>query len=133
MREISLDIIEDVPLIYDVAAHRSCGSNCRRAHTWPSAVRRSFKPKPCSRLIVRIRGANVVRQLSRPDARRGWTSAPATRHKVALAARGGSAGIRDGQDTPAAKIAAIERLGARIVRATYDECWRTVEAHGSRG
>src|SRR6185503_12957195 len=26
---------------------------------------------------------------------------------------------------------AIERLGASIVRATYDECWRTVESHGS--
>jgi threonine dehydratase len=32
---------------------------------------------------------------------------------------------------PATKIAAIERLGASIVRATYDECWRAVEAHGS--
>src|SRR5207244_11636177 len=26
---------------------------------------------------------------------------------------------------------AIERLGASIVRAPYDECWRTVESHGS--
>src|SRR5205814_9932270 len=26
---------------------------------------------------------------------------------------------------------AIERLGAAIVRASYDECWRTVESHGS--
>ena len=26
---------------------------------------------------------------------------------------------------------AIRRLGATIVAATYDECWRTVEAHGS--
>ena len=33
--------------------------------------------------------------------------------------------------TPETKIRAIERLGASIVRATYDECWRTVEAHGS--
>ena len=32
---------------------------------------------------------------------------------------------------PETKIRAIERLGASIVRATYDECWRTVEAHGS--
>ena len=32
---------------------------------------------------------------------------------------------------PATKIDAIERLGATIVPATYDECWRTVEAHGS--
>jgi threonine dehydratase len=32
---------------------------------------------------------------------------------------------------PDAKIRAIERLGATIVRATYDECWRTVESHAS--
>jgi threonine dehydratase len=32
---------------------------------------------------------------------------------------------------PETKLRAIERLGASIVRATYDECWRTVESHGS--
>ena len=32
---------------------------------------------------------------------------------------------------PATKIEAIEQLGATIVRASYDECWRTVEAHAS--
>jgi threonine dehydratase len=32
---------------------------------------------------------------------------------------------------PQTKLAAIERLGARIVRASYDECWRTVETHRS--
>jgi threonine dehydratase len=32
---------------------------------------------------------------------------------------------------PDTKIRAIERLGASIVRATYEECWRTVEAHAS--
>jgi threonine dehydratase len=32
---------------------------------------------------------------------------------------------------PAIKIRAIEQLGATIVRAPYDECWRTVEEHGS--
>jgi threonine dehydratase len=32
---------------------------------------------------------------------------------------------------PETKIRAIERLGASIVRATYDECWRTVETHAS--
>jgi threonine dehydratase len=32
---------------------------------------------------------------------------------------------------PAIKVRAIEQLGATIVRATYDECWRTVESHGS--
>src|SRR5262249_40300455 len=32
---------------------------------------------------------------------------------------------------PRTKLAAIERLGATIVIAPYEECWRTVEAHGS--
>ena len=28
---------------------------------------------------------------------------------------------------PDTKIRAIERLGATIVRASYDECWQTVD------
>src|SRR5262249_49307440 len=32
---------------------------------------------------------------------------------------------------PDTKLLAIERLGASIVKASYDECWRTVEQHGS--
>jgi threonine dehydratase len=32
---------------------------------------------------------------------------------------------------PEAKLRAIDRLGATIVKATYDECWRTVETHAS--
>src|SRR6202023_1058524 len=32
---------------------------------------------------------------------------------------------------PDTKIRAIERLGASIVRATYDECWETVVTHTS--
>jgi threonine dehydratase len=32
---------------------------------------------------------------------------------------------------PETKLRAIERLGASIVKASYDECWRTVEQHGS--
>jgi len=32
---------------------------------------------------------------------------------------------------PAAKLRAIEQLGASIVTASYDECWRAVVAHGS--
>ena len=33
---------------------------------------------------------------------------------------------------PETKLRAIERLGATIVKATYDECWRTVETHALR-
>jgi threonine dehydratase len=32
---------------------------------------------------------------------------------------------------PAAKVDAIHRLGASIVRVTYDEAWKTVERHSS--
>lgn len=32
---------------------------------------------------------------------------------------------------PATKLDALRRLGARIVPAPYEECWRTVETHGS--
>ena len=35
------------------------------------------------------------------------------------------------ETAPQAKFNAIEKLGATIVRASYDECWRTVEAHAS--
>jgi len=84
----------------------------------------------------KIRGAwNVVRQLSPQDLRDGvWTvSAGNAAQGVALAAR--TAGARCSvlvMDTaPATKVAALERLGANIVRAPYDECWRTVETRQS--
>jgi threonine dehydratase len=84
----------------------------------------------------KIRGAyNVVRQLTPAQLKDGvWTvSAGNAAQGVAFAAR--QAGVRCSvmvMDTaPDTKIRAIERLGASIVRATYDECWKTVEAHGS--
>jgi threonine dehydratase len=84
----------------------------------------------------KLRGAhNVIRQLVPSETLDGvWTvSAGNAAQGVALAAR--AAGIHCTvmvMDTaPAAKIAAIERLGATIVRASYEECWRTVEAHRS--
>ena len=84
----------------------------------------------------KIRGAyNAIRQLPRDALAAGvWTvSAGNAAQGVAFAAR--KAGVRCSvmvMDTaPATKIRAIERLGASILRATYDECWRTVESHGS--
>jgi len=84
----------------------------------------------------KIRGAyNVVRQLSREDLRDGvWTvSAGNAAQGVAFAARkaGVPCSVMVMDTAPDAKIRAIERLGATIVRASYDECWRTVESHGS--
>ena len=84
----------------------------------------------------KIRGAyNVVRQLSPAELRDGvWTvSAGNAAQGVALAARevGARCSVMVMDTAPETKIRAIERLGASIVRATYDECWRTVESHGS--
>ena len=84
----------------------------------------------------KIRGAyNAIRQLPADALRDGvWTvSAGNAAQGVAFAAR--KAGVRCSvmvMDTaPDTKIRAIERLGATIVRATYDECWETVIAHAS--
>ena len=84
----------------------------------------------------KIRGAyNVVRQLTPDQLEAGvWTvSAGNAAQGVALAARkaGARCSVMVMDTAPETKIRAIERLGATIVRATYDECWKTVEAHGS--
>ncbi len=84
----------------------------------------------------KIRGAyNVVRQLTPDQLRDGvWTvSAGNAAQGVALAARkvGARCSVMVMDTAPDTKIRAIERLGASIVRATYDECWKTVEAHAS--
>jgi len=84
----------------------------------------------------KIRGAyNVIRQLTPEQLREGvWTvSAGNAAQGVAFAARkvGARCSVMVMDTAPDTKIRAIERLGASIVRATYDECWRTVESHGS--
>jgi threonine dehydratase len=84
----------------------------------------------------KIRGAyNVVRQLTPEQLQDGvWTvSAGNAAQGVAYAAReaGARCSVMVMDTAPDTKIRAIERLGASIVRASYDECWRTVEVHGS--
>jgi len=84
----------------------------------------------------KIRGAyNAIRQLTPAQLKDGvWTvSAGNAAQGVAFAARKASArcSVMVMDTAPDTKIRAIERLGASIVRATYDECWKTVEAHGS--
>jgi threonine dehydratase len=84
----------------------------------------------------KIRGAyNVVRQLSADQLKDGvWTvSAGNAAQGVALAARhaGVPCSVMVMDTAPATKIDAIRRLGAEIIAAPYDECWRTVEAHHS--
>src|SRR5688500_19534492 len=84
----------------------------------------------------KIRGAhNTVRQMSAAEIRNGvWTvSAGNAAQGVALAARhaGVPCSVMVMDTAPRAKVDAIKRLGAAVVPATYDECWATVEAHGS--
>ena len=84
----------------------------------------------------KIRGAhNVVRQLHASEMQDGvWTvSAGNAAQGVAIAARhaGVPCSVMVMDTAPATKLRAIERLGATIVQATYDECWRTVETHQS--
>ncbi|MBA3948393.1 MAG: threonine/serine dehydratase [Acidobacteria bacterium] len=82
----------------------------------------------------KIRGAaNAVAQLP-ADTDAVWTvSAGNAAQGVALAAR--RAGLRCSvlvmETAPAAKLDAIRRLGAEIVQAPYDECWKTVETHAN--
>lgn len=80
----------------------------------------------------KIRGAyNAVRRLPREHLSDGvWTvSAGNAAQGVALAARlaGVPARVLVMDTTPATKIRALERLGAHILQAPYEECWRTVE------
>src|SRR5262245_47406625 len=84
----------------------------------------------------KIRGAqNAIARLPRRDLADGvWpVSAGNAAQGVALAARlaGVSCSVMVMDTAPDTKLRAIERLGATIVKATYDECWRTVEQHGS--
>lgn len=84
----------------------------------------------------KIRGAyNAIRQLSPDVLQQGvWTvSAGNAAQGVALAARtlGARASVMVMDTAPDTKIAAIERLGATITRASYDECWQAVTDHAS--
>ena len=85
----------------------------------------------------KIRGAwNAVRAaVARASLRDGvWTvSAGNAAQGVAFAARraGAPCSVMVMDTAPQTKLRAIERLGATIVTATYDECWKTVESHGS--
>jgi threonine dehydratase len=84
----------------------------------------------------KIRGAyNAVRQLAPEQLAQGvWTvSAGNAAQGVALAARkvGARCSVMVMDTAPETKLRALDRLGATIVTATYDECWRTVEEHAS--
>ena len=63
-----------------------------------------------------------------------WTvSAGIAAQDVALAARraGAACSVLVMDTAPETKLQAIQRLGARIVKAPYEECWQAVTDHGS--
>jgi threonine dehydratase len=84
----------------------------------------------------KIRGAwNAVRALPREQLAEGvWTvSAGNAAQGVAFAARkaGAPCSVMVMDTAPDTKLRSIEKLGATIVKTSYDECWRTVEQHKS--
>jgi threonine dehydratase len=84
----------------------------------------------------KIRGAyNAVRHLTPAQLAQGvWTvSAGNAAQGVALAARkaGAACSVLVMDTAPDTKLNAIKRLGATIVQAPFEECWRTVEQHRS--
>jgi threonine dehydratase len=84
----------------------------------------------------KIRGAqNAVRHLPADRLAQGvWTvSAGNAAQGVALAARnaGAPCSVLVMDTAPETKLRSIKRLGATIVQASYEECWRTVEQHSS--
>jgi len=86
----------------------------------------SFKLRGAANAIARLPKSALAEDV--------WTvSAGNAAQGVALAAReaGARASVLVMDTAPATKIASIERLGATIHRATYDECWKTVEEHRS--
>jgi len=134
-RSISIDTIRDAARsIYDVAIRTPLVPIGAIAPGGPEIFLKLETLQPIG--SFKIRGAyNAVRRLSPAQLANGvWTvSAGNAAQGVALAARrvGARCSVMVMDTAPDAKLRAIDRLGATIVKATYDECWRTVEEHGS--
>jgi threonine dehydratase len=135
LRAISIDSIRDAARsIYDVAVRTPLVPLGPLSPGGPAIFLKLETLQPIG--SFKIRGAyNAVRRLSPGDLAGGvWTvSAGNAAQGVALAARraGVPCSVMVMDTAPDAKLNAINRLGATIVTATYDECWRTVEAHAS--
>ena len=140
MRTVPLSAIRDAASgIYDVV---------RRTPTVPLPLTPALEDRLEGRRIFlklellqpigsfKIRGAwNAVR-LAPPEALAGgiWTVRAGTAAQgVALAARRASVPctVLVFDTAPQTKLDAITRLGATIVKAPYDECWRAVESRQS--
>ena len=139
MRQISLDAITDAaqhvykaavrtPLIKLDLPFAAAGARAPEVYLKLESLQPigSFK----------IRGAwNAVRKLTPEQMQDGvWTvSAGNAAQGVAFAARlaGVPCSVMVMDTAPQTKLRSIEKLGATIVKASYDECWKTVESHAS--
>ena len=134
-RRISIDTIRDAARsVYEAAVRTPLVPLGQLVPGGPEVFLKLETLQPIG--SFKIRGAyNAVRRLPAEQTAGGvWTvSAGNAAQGVALAARkaGVPCSVMVMDTAPDAKINAINRLGAEIVRATYDECWRTVETHGS--
>jgi threonine dehydratase len=134
-RAISIDTIRDAArTVYDAAVRTPLVPLGVIAPGGPEVFLKLEMLQPIG--SFKIRGAyNALRRLSPAQLAAGvWTvSAGNAAQGVALAARkaGARCSVMVMDTAPEAKLGAIHRLGATIVKASYDECWRTVETHGS--
>jgi threonine dehydratase len=134
-RNISIDTIRDAATrIYGVAARTPLIPLDPIGKSSPEIFLKLEVFQPIG--SFKIRGAmNAVAHLPSAALAQGvWTvSAGNAAQGVALAAReaGARASVLVMDGAPQTKLAAIERLGATIVKAPFDECWQTVETHTS--
>ena len=137
MRQISLDTIRDAAtIVYDAVVRtplvRLQVPGARA--DGPEIFLKLESLQPIG--SFKIRGAyNAVKRLSQAELSEGvWTvSAGNAAQGVALAARmvGAACSVLVIDPAPETKLRAVERLGATIVKASYEECWQTVERHAS--
>jgi threonine dehydratase len=134
-RAISIDTIRDAArTVYDAAVRTPLVPLGAISAGGPEIFLKLEMLQPIG--SFKIRGAyNAVRRLSPTQLAEGvWTvSAGNAAQGVALAARkaGARCSVMVMDTAPEAKLGAIHRLGATIVKASFDECWTTVESHGS--
>ena len=136
-RQISLDTIrEAAAIVYDVVVRTPLVrlEVPGRTAAGPELYLKLETLQPIG--SFKIRGAyNAIRRLPGDQLADGvWTvSAGNAAQGVALAARmaGASCSVMVMDTAPETKLRSIQALGATIVRASYDECWKTVERHGS--
>lgn len=134
-RSVSLDTIRDAAKhVYAAAVRTPLVPFGRPVSGSPEIFLKLETLQPIG--SFKIRGAyNAVRRLAPEQLAEGiWTvSAGNAAQGVALAAQkvGARCSVMVMDTAPETKLRAIDRLGASIVKASYDECWRTVEAHGS--